>query len=35
VWIDGDAQPVESRQTKLRDRYRALDRHALPEAYRR
>jgi imidazolonepropionase-like amidohydrolase len=35
VWIDGVAQPVESRQTKLRDRYRALDRRALPEAYRR
>ena len=35
VWIDGVSQPVESRQTKLRDRYRALDRRALPEAYRR
>ena len=35
VWIDGVRQPLESRQTKLRDRYRTLDRKALPEAYRR
>jgi imidazolonepropionase-like amidohydrolase len=35
VWIDGVAQPLESRQTKLRDRYKDLDRKALPEAYRR
>ncbi|MEO5578921.1 MAG: amidohydrolase family protein, partial [Sphingomicrobium sp.] len=35
VWIDGVRQPLESRQTKLRDRYRTLDRQALPEAYRR
>jgi imidazolonepropionase-like amidohydrolase len=35
VWIDGVRQPLESRQTKLRDRYRTLERNALPEAYRR
>ena len=35
VWIDGVRQPLESRQTKLRDRYRSLERQALPEAYRR
>lgn len=35
VWIDGVRQPLESRQTKLRDRYQTLERNALPEAYRR
>ena len=35
VWIDGVRQPLENRQTKLRDRYKTLDRQALPEAYRR
>ena len=35
VWIDGVRQPLESRQTKLRDRYRSLERQTLPEAYRR
>ena len=35
VWIDGIRQPLESRQTKLRDRYQSLERGALPEAYRR
>jgi imidazolonepropionase-like amidohydrolase len=35
VWIDGVRQPLESRQTKLRDRYRDLERKTLPEAYRR
>ncbi len=35
VWIDGVAQPLESRQTKLRDRYRDLTPNTLPEAYRR
>ena len=35
VLIDGVEQPLETRQTKLRDRYRDLDRRALPEAYRR
>jgi imidazolonepropionase-like amidohydrolase len=35
VWIDGVRQPLESRQTKLRDRYQDLDRKALPEAYRK
>ena len=35
VWIDGVRQPLENRQTKLRDRYKRLDRQALPEAYRR
>ena len=35
VFIDGVQQPLESRQTRLRDRYRDLDRQVLPEAYRR
>ena len=35
VWIDGVRQPLETRQTKLRDRYRSLQRSALPEAYKR
>ena len=35
VWIDGVRQPLETRQTKLRDRYQSLDRRTLPEAYRR
>ncbi len=35
VFIDGVQQPLETRQTKLRDRYRDLDRRELPEAYRR
>jgi imidazolonepropionase-like amidohydrolase len=35
VWIDGVRQPLENHQTKLRDRYRSLEREALPEAYRR
>jgi len=35
VWIDGVRQPIESRQTKLRDRYRDLTPNTLPEAYRR
>ena len=35
VLIDGVAQPLENRQTKLRDRYRDLDRSVLPQAYRR
>jgi imidazolonepropionase-like amidohydrolase len=35
VWIDGVRQPLETRQTKLRDRYRSLEREALPEAYRK
>ena len=35
VWIDGVRQPLETRQTKLRDRYRDLQRRDLPEAYRR
>jgi imidazolonepropionase-like amidohydrolase len=35
VWIDGVAQPLETRQTKLRDRYRDLSPNTLPEAYRR
>ena len=34
VWIDGVRQPLETRQTKLRDRYRDLERRELPEAYR-
>ncbi|WP_118857446.1 amidohydrolase family protein [Sphingomonas mesophila] len=35
VWIDGVRQPLETRQTKLRDRYQSLERRSLPEAYRR
>nr|WP_314445676.1 amidohydrolase family protein [uncultured Sphingomonas sp.] len=35
VFIDGVQQPLTTRQTKLRDRYRTLERGALPEAYRR
>lgn len=35
VLIDGVQQPLETRQTKLRDRYRTLERGVLPEAYRR
>jgi imidazolonepropionase-like amidohydrolase len=35
VWIDGIRQPLDNHQTKLRDRYRSLDRRDLPEAYRR
>ena len=33
VLIDGVQQPLENRQTKLRDRYRDLGNSALPEAY--
>jgi imidazolonepropionase-like amidohydrolase len=35
VWIDGVRQPLDTRQTKLRDRYRDLTPNTLPEAYRR
>ncbi|GAA4039346.1 amidohydrolase family protein [Sphingomonas rosea] len=35
VMIDGVEQPLVTRQTRLRDRYRSLERGALPEAYRR
>ena len=35
VFIDGVQQPLDTRQTKLRDRYRDLQRRDLPEAYRR
>ena len=35
VWIDGVRQPLDNHQTKLRDRYRSLERGALPEAYRK
>jgi imidazolonepropionase-like amidohydrolase len=35
VLIDGVQQPMDSRQTKLRDRYKDLARDVLPEAYRR
>ena len=35
VFIDGVQQPLDSRQTKLRERYRDLSRDVLPEAYRR
>ncbi|GLR46932.1 amidohydrolase [Sphingomonas astaxanthinifaciens DSM 22298] len=34
VMIDGVEQPLVTRQTRLRDRYRDLERGALPEAYR-
>jgi imidazolonepropionase-like amidohydrolase len=35
VFIDGVRQPLDTHQTKLRDRYRSLERRELPEAYRR
>lgn len=35
VYIDGMQQPMDSRQTKLRQRYQDLNRDVLPEAYRR
>jgi len=35
VWIDGVRQPLENHQTRLRDRYRSLERKTLPEAYRK
>ena len=35
VFIDGVRQPMETRQTRLRERYRDLNRDVLPEAYRR
>jgi len=34
VYIDGVRQPLDNHQTKLRDRYRDLNRRDLPEAYR-
>jgi Imidazolonepropionase and related amidohydrolases len=33
VWIDGVKQPLENHQTRLRDRYKDLDREYLPKAY--
>lgn len=35
VWIDGIAQPMTSRQTRLRDRYLNPQEGALPKAYER
>jgi len=35
VFIDGVQQPIDTRQTKLRERYKDLSRDVLPEAYRR
>jgi imidazolonepropionase-like amidohydrolase len=35
VWIDGVPQPLENRQTKLRDRYRTPGEGDLPKAYER
>jgi imidazolonepropionase-like amidohydrolase len=35
VFIDGVEQPMDTRQTKLRERYKDLSRDVLPEAYRR
>jgi imidazolonepropionase-like amidohydrolase len=35
VWIDGVAQPLTSRQTRLRDRYLNPQEGALPKAYER
>ena len=34
VFIDGVRQPLDTHQTRLRDRYRDLQRRDLPEAYR-
>lgn len=35
VFIDGVQQPLDTRQTKLRERYKDLSRDVLPEAYQR
>ncbi len=35
VYIDGVRQSLDNHQTRLRDRYRSLERRDLPEAYRR
>ncbi|OWK30482.1 amidohydrolase family protein [Sphingomonas dokdonensis] len=35
VWIDGRAQPMQSRQSQLRDRYLVPTEGALPKAYER
>jgi imidazolonepropionase-like amidohydrolase len=35
VFIDGEGQPMESRQTRLRDRYISLDESERPLAYKR
>lgn len=35
IWIDGEAQPLESRQTRLRDRYLDLGQASRPLAYSR
>ena len=35
VWIDGVRQALDNHQTKLRDRYKDLQRRELPEVYRR
>jgi imidazolonepropionase-like amidohydrolase len=35
VWIDGVAQPLQNRQTRLRDRYRTPGEGRLPKAYER
>lgn len=35
VWIDGMAQSLENRQTRLRERYRTPQEGALPKAYER
>jgi hypothetical protein len=35
VMIDGVEQPLQNRQTKLRDRYRNLDESRRPKAYER
>jgi cytosine/adenosine deaminase-related metal-dependent hydrolase len=33
VWIDGIQQPIDNRQTKLRDRYATPTEGSLPKAY--
>lgn len=35
VWIDGVRQSLGNHQTRLRERYRTLDRQNVPEAYRK
>jgi hypothetical protein len=35
VFIDGVQQPMDTRQTKLRERYKDLNRDVLPQAYKR
>jgi len=33
VWIDGVKQPLDNHQSRLKERYKDLDRTYLPKAY--